>query len=284
MKHSLRADLHTHTYYSDGSQSPADVIAWAKRAGVELIAVTDHDTMLACDESQKLAAAAGILCARGLEVSAYAGDVKLHTLGYGMNKEKFGGFLKELYEGSLRRAEDIVFRLNRCGVRITVEDAAAERFSPLSPVHGMHIARAAVKKGYAPSPFAFFAEYMVPGKPAFSCVGRPSPEDTCGAIAAAGGFSVVAHPGRIGMEKSDLAALTARLKDCGLGGIEVYYTTHTEYQTTYFKRLAERFRLIPTGGSDTHCVGRRNEIGVPAFYADGELLKRLNIENRENEI
>lgn len=273
-----RADLHIHTYYSDGRQSPADVVNAARQNGVQLIAITDHDTMLGCAEGAMQAKNFGLRSVRGVEVSAYAGDVKFHTLGYGMDEEKFSVFLKTLRENSIRRTEDILFKLHAAGVRLTVEDAAAERFSEDAPIHGMHIARAGVKKGYAPTPFAFFGEYLALGKVGFSCVGRPSPEDTCGAIASSGGFSVVAHPGRIGMETSDLEKLLVRLKGCGLGGIEVYYTTHTDIQTAYYKRLAEKLSLEPTGGSDTHYAGGRNVIGIPAFFAGGTLLQRLKFD------
>ncbi len=274
----LRADLHLHTYYSDGRQSPGELISAAAREGVELLALTDHDTMLGCDETEKLAKAANIVFARGLEVSAYAGEIKLHTLAYGVDEGKFGGFLDALYLGSVKRAEDIIFKLNACGVRLTLEEAAAERFSESSPIHGMHIARAAAKKGYAPTAFAFYVEYMGTGKPAFSCVGRPSPEDTCAAIAAAGGFSAVAHPGRVEMPPSEFEKLVLKMKDCGLDGIEVYYTTHTTEQTAYYRRLAERLMLIPTGGSDTHWNGGGNRIGQPVFFADEKLFTRLNVD------
>lgn len=274
----LRADLHTHTYYSDGRQSPDDVIDAALRTGVRLIAVTDHDTMLGCDRAAESARDAHVRYVRGLEVSAYAGDVKFHTLGYGMDEDKFAGFLTALYENSIRRAEDVIGKLNAAGIRMTVEDAAAERRSDRAPIHGMHIARAGVKRGYAPTPFAFFGEYLARGKTGFSCVGRPSPEDTCGAIAAAGGFSVVAHPGRVEMTEEELKKWIVRLKGFGLGGIEVYYTTHTVIQTAYYKRLAEELSLEATGGSDTHYSGGRNRIGEPAFFAGDSLRKRLKIE------
>lgn len=273
----IRSDLHIHTYYSDGRQSPADVIDQAVKNGLQLVAVTDHDTMLGCEEAEVFANAAGIRIVRGLEVSAYFGEVKLHTLGYGMDEEKFSGFLERLYESSVKRAEDVVYKLNKAGVKITFEEVAAERFTSTSPVHGMHIARACAKKGFAPTPYAFYGEYLAYGKPAFSCVGRPSPEETCAAIDGADGFSVIAHPGRIEMPKEELERLICHLKGYSLGGIEVYYTTHTNEQTTYYKKLAERLSLEDTGGSDTHYQGGRNVIGQPVFYADAELLKRLKI-------
>lgn len=274
----IRSDLHIHTYYSDGRQSPADVVNVAVKNGVELIAVTDHDTMLGCDGAERLANKAGIRLVRGLEVSAYLGDIKLHTLGYGMDEERFSGFLNSLYDSSVKRTKDVISKLKKAGVNLTFEEIAAERFSDKSPVHGMHIARAGAKKGYASTPYAFYGEYMAFGKPAFSCVSRPSPEETCAAIAEAGGFSVIAHPGRIDMPKEELERLICHLKGYSLGGIEVYYTTHTIEQTTYYKELAERLNLEDTGGSDTHYQGGKNVIGQPVFYADSELLKRLKIE------
>lgn len=273
-----RADLHTHTYYSDGRQSPAELITEAANNGVGLIAVTDHDTMLGCEEGHKLAAAAGLKYVYGAEISAYRGNVKLHTLAYGVDAEKFSGFLDILFENSIKRTKEILHKLKSVGVNISFEEVAAERFSDLSPVHGMHIARAGSKKGYAPDAYAFYGQYLAPGKAGFDCSFRPSPEETCEAVKAAGGFSVLAHPGRIDLGREELEKLISGLKDCSLGGIEVYYTTHTEIQTAYFKRLAERLSLIPTGGSDTHYNGGTRKIGSPVFYARGELLERLKVE------
>lgn len=273
----MTADLHIHTHFSDGSLTPEEVVNSAIYGGVGLISVTDHDTMAGVDVSVSAAEEKGIKCAAGVEVSAYDGDVKFHTLGYGVDREKFKPFLDGLFKGSFLRLEEIVFKLNKVGVKITAEDAANERFSPVTPVHGMHIARAVLKKGYVKSVAEFFIKYIDSGA-AFSRIGRPTPEETCEAISYAGGLAVVAHPGRIKMSATELEKRIKGLVFTGLGGIEVYYTTHTKGQTAYYKNLANSLGLFATGGSDTHVSGGNRIIGQPQFTPCERLLKRLNLD------
>jgi len=274
----MTADLHIHTVRSDGLLTPQTVVECAKTAGLRLIAVTDHDTMEACAELSLIAAQNGIKCVSGVEVSAYDETVKFHTLAYGADGEKFKPFLDELCKNSYLRAEDIIYKLSKVGVKITMEDVVAEKFSKTAPVHGMHIARAVVKKGYVNTAGDFFREYVDGGGAAFSCVGRPTPEETCEAIRFAGGLAVVAHPARIKMDERELALKIKKLIPCGLGGIEVYYTTHTKEQTAYYENLAETLNLLKTGGSDTHVQGGGRVIGQPRFEPDAQLLKRLKID------
>lgn len=275
----MRADLHIHTYYSDGSISPSEAVNRAAYNGVGLISVTDHDCTLANGEVERLAREAGVKTVRGIEVSAYEGDVKIHTTGYCFEEnDSFKGFLRELYDGAVKRTEDIVYKLNKNGFKITFEEIAAERFSEKSPVHAMHVARACAKKGYAADEFKFFFEQLMYGKPSFSNICRPTPAETCEAIRAAGGFSSIAHPGRIDMDARDLKNLVRSLIPCGLGGIEAFYTTHTKEQTAYYIELAREFSLEITGGSDTHFFGGGREIGKPDFQPSPRLLEKLKIE------
>lgn len=275
----MRADLHIHTYYSDGALSPAEVVAEANKNGVELIAVTDHDCMPACKELPALCSAAEINFVNGLEVSAYLGGVKIHTLGYNVNVENpdFKNFLKELRLGSYKRGEDIINKLNSNGVKITLEEVTSRLKSPLSPVHTMHFAFACAAKGYCGgNPFEFFKNYLAWGKCGFSDICRPSPFEAVEIISAAGGFSSLAHPARIDMPQSDLIKLIENMKACGLGGIEAVYTTHTVTETAYYKETVAAFGLEITGGSDTHFADGRHKIGSPAFYLDEAVAKRLN--------
>ncbi len=274
----MRADLHIHTYYSDGALSPAEVVAEANKNGVELIAVTDHDCMPACKELPALCSAAGINFVNGLEVSAYLGGVKIHTLGYNVNVENpdFKNFLKELRLGSYKRGEDIINKLNSNGVKITLEEVTSRLKSPLSPVHTMHFAFACAAKGYCGgNPFEFFKNYLAWGKCGFSDICRPSPFEAVEIISAAGGVSSLAHPARIDMPQSDLIKLIENMKACGLGGIEAVYTTHTVTETAYYKETAKTFSLEVTGGSDVHRIGGSREIGRPVFRAEGVLAKKL---------
>lgn len=275
----MRADLHLHTYYSDGAASPAEVVKEASKNGVDFIAVTDHDCTLGFEEVGLACKAADVKTVRGIEVSAYFGDVKIHTLGYGMEENSsFGQFEKELCEGSFARTEDIVGKLNRNGVAVTFEEVANRRKIKTSPIHAMHVAFACAEKGYCNgNAFNFYAQYLAFGKCAYSGVGRPSPEHTVEIISGCGGFASLAHPGRIEMGKDDLISLVKKLKACGLGGIEAVYTTHTVTETAYYKEMAKAFSLIVTGGSDTHRFGGRCAIGKPEYYLDEALAEKLGI-------
>ncbi len=272
----IRADMHIHTYYSDGTQSPADVIAAAKRAGLGLICVTDHDAMGACGEVKRLAREAGIRAVDGIEISAY-GAVKVHTLGYGLDSgcPAFARFYKEAVEGSFARCEDTLGKLAARGIKIPMEAVLAERTVEGTPVHSMFICRAAAKLGYAQSAGRFYLAYLADGKCAHSRVGRISPEEAVKVIAGCGGISSLAHPGRIDLEKGAKEALVARLKDLGLNGIEAVYPRHTESETAYYKEIAQKYGLLVTGGSDTHFAQGSLCVGTPPFYPDEELLSAL---------
>lgn len=275
----MRADLHTHTYYSDGSQSPSDIIAAAKRRGVGLVAVTDHDTCYGCNLLKTLAEVAGVVAVCGEEISAYDGDVKIHLLAYAfdMRDQRFISFNKALKEGSEKRALDILGKLSSCGINISYGDVLRERKNSEVPLHAMHIAVAGTRKFYASSPYEFYAKYLSFGRAGFSVRERPSPEEACRIVKACGGICSLAHPGRISLEKQGVISLIEKLVPCGLRGIEAVYSGHTPIETQYYKEIAERYGLLVTGGSDTHRDGGNREVGVPAFYPDRELISALKI-------
>lgn len=235
--------------------------------------------MLAYPEFSSLCKDSGIIPVSGIEVSAYEGDVKVHTLGYGVNGESpcFKEFLKTLYDGSVKRTEDIIFKLKKHGINLTFDEVLAERYCTLAPVHAMYIARAGHKKGYAKTPHDFYNQYLSGGKVAFSYICRPSAEQAIEAINASGGFASLAHPGRIELKKDELVKLITKLKACSLSGIEGVYSAHTHSETAYYKEIARAYNLLVTGGSDTHLLGGNKRIGTPAFYIDKALEEKLGI-------
>lgn len=275
----IRADMHIHTYYSDGGQSPADVIAGARRAGVNLISVTDHDNSNARGEVRALSEKAGITCVDGEEISAYDGNIKVHILGYGMNYSHpaYAAFNRRLSEGAEERTFDILKKLANANINISYGEVLRERRCKSSPLHAMHIAVAGARKGYASSPFNFYSRYLNFGGAGFSCIGRPTPEQTAKVICECGGLCSLAHPGRITLDKEGVISLIERLKECGLAGIECVYSGHTVTETQYYKELADRFKLLVTGGSDTHFAEGNRRIGEPPFYPDERLLSALKI-------
>lgn len=276
----MRADMHLHTFYSDGDVSPERVFEKAAQKGLDFICITDHDCIC---PTHKLSAAKGQLppiYVPSIEVSAYFGNVKIHMLCYNpdLNNPDMKSFLEELKIGSYRRAEIILNRLKSMGMPLTMREVEAEKAVADTPVHAMHIARAGAKKGYAEDEFKFYYTYLMWGKFAFSTEGRPSPERTAEIASSAGAVVSLAHPGRISLDKNTLKQYIARLRSCGLGGIEGVYTTHTVTETAYFKEIAKELNLFVTGGSDTHFENDgRHRIGLPEFYADTSLLQALKI-------
>lgn len=275
----IRADLHVHTYYSDGTQSPLDAVKGALRAGVNLISVTDHDNANGTKEVLGLAEQYGLRAVGGEEVSAYDGGIKVHLLGYNMDVDckPFKDFTKRLFDGAEERFEDVLKKLRALGVNIGREEICAERYCPTSPVHTFYIAVAGAKKGYEKDAYSFYMHYLNSGCEAFSCVGRPTPEEAIEAVVSSGGICSLAHPGRITLGKEEVERLIRRVIPCGLSGIEAVYSSHTVEQTQYYKELAEKFGLLITGGSDTHHKEGSKRIGTPAFYPSEELLSALKI-------
>ena len=275
----MRADLHIHTYYSDGLQSPDDVATIAKRNGVELISITDHDTALAYPEIFSCCEKRGIKAVYGIEISAYSNGVRLHTLGYGISPEHpvFGRFLKELVEGSFARTEDMLEKLNKNGIHITMDEVLKHRKSDKAPIHSMYVARAGAERGYCSNPFAFQKEYTSRGSFGYSEVGRPSPEKAVEIITACGGIASLAHPGRIELEKEELISLVKRLVSLGLKGIEAVHSAHTPNEKAYYTEMAKEYGLLVTGGSDTHFKDGSKQIGMPVFDCGKELCEKLGI-------
>ncbi len=275
----MRADLHIHTYYSDGLQSPDDVAAIAKNNGVELVAVTDHDTALACPELFSACEKRGVKAVSGIEVSAYLNDIRVHILGYGfdVSNPDFTAFCAELVQGSFARTDDILSKLKRCGVNVTFDDVLKYRKSADAPVHAMYIARAGAAKGYAATPFAFHRNFLSKGCCAYSGMCRTSPEKAVEILLSCGAFVSLAHPGRIEFEKQEVISLVERLTECGLCGIEAVYSTHTQLEEAYYKEMAEKYGLTVTGGSDTHFKDGSKTIGTPVFDCGKELCKKLGV-------
>lgn len=272
------ADLHIHSVYSDGLLSPDEICRLAKKRGLGLISVTDHDTMAGLENKAQAAKRHGLAFVSGWEISAHDKNTKTHVLGYGCQRNAaYEKFMNERKQASFERAEENVKKFRALGLPITLQEVLDARSSPDLPVHTMHVARTAglylgMNEGEV------YIHYLAKNKPAHSNLGRPNAKAAIECIHAAGGFASLAHPGRIALDREILELAIAEYKDCGLDGIEVYYTTHTEEQTEFFLSLAKKYGLLATGGSDMHVEdGLHASIGTPAFQPSNELLKAFKI-------
>jgi predicted metal-dependent phosphoesterase TrpH len=247
----LLIDMHIHSVYSDGMSDVSEIAAGAKKRGISLLALTDHDTvdgvgpfMEACNEN-KIAAVSGV------ELAADA-PYTLHILGYRVDwrNEGFLAKLSELKNGRKTRNEKICANLRALGIDITVDDAEAAAEGDV--IARPHIASAMCKKGYVSSFGEAFAKYIGEGAIAYADRELLSPEGCIDLINDAGGVAVMAHPLQTELCEEDMLTLLKRLKNAGLWGIEATYTGHTPEQIYTLMKLGSQCGLAFTAGSDFH--------------------------------
>lgn len=288
-------DLHSHSTASDGTFAPAEVVRLAKSAGLTALALTDHDTVGGIAEAQAEAARIGIDFLVGIEISAEFPDPgRLHILGYGVdpNSPVLAEMMKLLVEGRDNRNPRIIARLQELGVAITMREVMEEAMGKTQnpshkPIGRPHIAAVLLRKGYVSSIKQAFDKYLAPGGLAYFDKERQTPRQAIERIQAAGGIAVVAHPVQLHTQSdAQLERIIKDLADMGLEGIEVIHSDHTAALVEKYTRLADRFGLLKTGGSDFHGsnkkdiqMGRAGAIRVPREFYD-QLRKRLEPAHR----
>lgn len=269
----MRADLHIHTIYSDGTYTPEEVFRKAKAAGMQLISITDHDTVKNIDENRALSKKYGIEYIAGVEFSAYTNE-QVHILGYNFDmSENFVKTLTRLKQMRDERNIMILSNLRCAGIDIDLSDI---EFTGGDSFGSTHIARALVRKGVVKNNREAFEKYVGFGAPCFVGELRMRAEDAVKTIVDANGVAVLAHPAKMkkmGIQEKENFIIY--LKTLGLTGIEAHYFSHTEQETEYYVKFAERYGLICTCGSDCHGEGREERIGVPGMPLSGNALKIL---------
>lgn len=245
------ADLHLHTFFSDGTFSPEEVVAHGKRMGFSALALTDHDTLDGCERMAAACAAERIEFIVGSELTAEFGEHELHILGYFLDP-KHPRLLSELSRFQVirqQRIRDMVARINELGVPLNVEDVftLANCRAPGRP----HVARALVKAGLCTSLDEAFERFLKFNRPAWVPKAKMSATDAIALIHEAGGLAVMAHPA---LNRCD--EVIAPLVEDGLDGIECYHTKHTNNIAGHYLDITKRYGLLATGGSDCHGMSK----------------------------
>lgn len=277
-------DLHSHTNASDGTLTPAELIALAKRNKLEALAITDHDTFEGYDAALPIANTAGFDLVRGIELNSRLlldGATQprfVHVLVYFPSNQptrEFHNWLAQQRAERRERNEKLVKSLQEAGVDITLAEVEARgRTLTGRP----HFARVLVEKGYAANFDEAFRKYL--GEEAPSYVERDSftTEEVIKFAREGGGLPVVAHPIRIGMQRATERDVLKRFKQSGLVGLEVYHSEHPPSLQAYYRQLADELQLLPTGGSDFHGAvkpdidlgsGRDGNVQVPLEFLEG---------------
>lgn len=246
-------DLHTHSTMSDGTLAPAAIARAAAARGLRAVALTDHDTTAGLAEFRTAAAAVGLTAVNGVETSCswYAGSMHVLGLLVDPGNAALAALLATVRQAREKRNTLIIGKLRDLGVEITYEEATALAGGDV--MGRLHIAKALVGRGTCESLQDAFDRFLGGGKPAYVRRFLPLPEEVIGAIHAAGGVAVWAHP--LAQVRTSAAKLrhTARfLKDCGLDAMEVYYSDFTPEDTACAAAVARQVGLLASGGSDFH--------------------------------
>ena len=246
----MRADLHSHSTASDGTSTPAEVMRRARAAGLDVIALTDHDTVAGHDQARS-ALPPGLTLVPGMELSCRLAGHSVHLLGYLFDPAdpELAAETARIRESRVRRAEAMVERLAELGVPVTWEQVRA--IAGDGVVGRPHLARAMVEAGVIESPNqAFGPDWIGEGGRAYVSRYALDPARAIALVRSAGGVSVLAHPRARGWEVPDevIAALAA----AGLAGIEVWHPDQDQAQRTALQDLAARLNLVASGGSDDH--------------------------------
>jgi predicted metal-dependent phosphoesterase TrpH len=248
----VRIDLHSHSTASDGTDPPAEVTRRARAAGLDVIALTDHDTLAGHDEARE-ALPDGLTLVPGLEMSCNLGDRSVHMLAYLVDPadQDLAAELQAISADRLRRGRAMTGRLADLGAEVSWEQVTA--IAGGGVVGRPHIARAMVAAGIIERPEqAFTAEWLGAGGRAYVARYAPDPARAIALIRAAGGVAVLAHPGAQGRDARISDGVIAELAEAGLAGVEVAHPDHNPAERNRLAGLAHDLGLIRTGGSDDH--------------------------------
>lgn len=245
-------DLHLHTTYSDGSYTPSEVVTMAHQAGVSTLAITDHDTTDGLPEAFSQASAFEVQVIPGIEISSRFLGKETHILGYfvGWQDSTLQCRLLHMRETRRTRIPKIISKLLQLGLPITEEEV--KKMAGSGSMGRPHIAQVILAKGYVTSVKEAFERYLGQGAAAFVPRELPDATEVISWIREVGGVAVLAHPAWVEDKHKGLQPFCEALKEGGLQGLEVFYSTHTSRQISEYFNLAKRLDLLPTGGSDFH--------------------------------
>ncbi len=270
-------DLHVHSYYSDGTSSPLQLLELAQEAGLKAVALCDHNTVAGVPEFLEAARGREVEAIPGIEFTTVYKDKELHILALFVRDAYFDQ-ITDMMTDYLRRKdqsnETLVYALNRAGYAIDYK--AIKDSTPNGQVNRAHIATALVEKGYVSSTKEAFSKLLNPKNGYYTPPERLSALDAIGYIKSIGATAVMAHP-FLSLDEAMLREFLVEAKACGLDAMEVAYSKYDEQTTALSMQIAEEFGLLPSGGSDFHGGNKpdifigvgRGDLAVPAQWVSG---------------
>ena len=245
----MKIDLHLHSHVSDGDLSPAALVAAALSAGLNIIALTDHDTAAGVAAAQEAAAGSSLRVVPGIEISTRLDPHELHILGYWIDPGAHP--IQEHQVASVHRRVDrmerMIAKLQGMGIGVCYDDVARAAGPEVQSIGRPHLARALLAGGHTRFYGEAFARYISDSGPAFVSQGFPSPAEAIATIHAAGGVAVWAHP-----PLDIVETFLPDFVEWGLDGVECFRPSLFREDVERLRGLALAHGLFPTGGSDWH--------------------------------
>ena len=274
------ADLHVHTFHSDGTFTPDEVVDAAHKKGLSAIAITDHDSVDGIAPSMAAAGKCGIEIIPGVELTAEEENLEIHILGYFIDWKEgwFEKKLEKIRQARLERIHAMVDKLKKSGVDIDAEKVF--KVSGPGAVGRLHLAMALYNEGITASISEAFRKYIGDKSPCYVKKYKLTPKEAADMITKLGGVPVLAHPHVLGRDD-----LIARFVKDGIRGIEVYHTEHAPVTSTRYEEIALNHGLLITGGSDCHGTGKSEvllgKVKIPyslveALKKEADNIKRQN--------
>lgn len=266
-----KIDLHIHTYYSDGTFSPEEVVKTAREAGLSAIAICDHDCTDGLDETMEIGRRYDLEVIPGVEVTSEKEGIEIHILGYFIDYKArpLVELLKSLRESRIKRIYDMIEKLREHNLNLAPE--AVFSLSERGTIGRLHLAKALYNEGLVPSVKEAFTKYIGDDGPCYIRRFNVAPHETIGTILKAGGVPVYAHPSVMGRDDFIPGFMKA-----GLRGIEAYHTDHRKKTSLHYVNMAQKYGLLVTGGSDCHGAGKGKVLmgGITMPYSIVDELKR----------
>jgi 3',5'-nucleoside bisphosphate phosphatase len=272
-------DLHTHSTFSDGSLTPAELAAEGARVGLKALALTDHDNLQGVPQFLAACREHGLNGIGGVEISMETGPGTMHLLGSYVDAEhpELSAALGRVLEGREDRNQLILKRLNELGYALTWDEVAQNAGEDV--VGRPHFAQALQARGFVKNKDDAFERLLAKGKPAYVDRFRLTPAEGLRLIRAAGGVAALAHPFTLGLNNTKLRALVGELHELGLEALETYYSEHTPEMEARYLALAREFDLVPVGGSDFHGamnMGIKLGVGFGGLRVPDEVVEQLH--------
>jgi 3',5'-nucleoside bisphosphate phosphatase len=248
----MKADLHNHSYYSDGVLSPTEVVKLASKAACDLFSLTDHDTTEGIEEAQLEADKLNLILVNGVEISALWRNMAIHILGLGIdiNNDFLQTGLEHNQKLRKERAEKIALSLWRSGIKDALEKT--QSFSKTDMLTRTHFAQMLISEGYCKDMKAVFRRYLTGKKPGGVRVEWKDLNEVIQWIHAAGGKALIAHPLRYRMTNTKIKKLLIDFKGLQGDGLEVVTGTSTEKEVKLSHQWAKDYNLLASCGSDFH--------------------------------